>query len=86
MPLNFLANTRLQLNKLEKTFYKELDPFAKEDTNWSLFIWRMTNSIFLPKFKNKIVSEDDYSMVCRVFEEQQSQFIIEPDTDEDEND
>lgn len=84
MPLNILANTRMQLNKLEKTFYKELDPFTKDDSKWSLFVWRTTTSIFSQKFKNKVVVEDDYSLVRRVFEQQQQQFVIEPDSDEEE--
>ncbi len=44
-PINVLTNTRLVNTKLEKTFYKEMDPFYKEEIQWSIFVWRVNGNL-----------------------------------------
>ena len=44
-PINVLKNTRLVNTKLEKTFYKEMDPFYKEEIQWSIFVWRVNGNL-----------------------------------------
>jgi len=35
----------LQSQKLEHTFYKELEPFKSEGIKWNVFIWRLKTKI-----------------------------------------
>lgn len=44
-PINLLTNTRLVLTQLDKTFYKELSPFAKDEVLWSAFAWRISKQL-----------------------------------------
>jgi hypothetical protein len=44
-PINLNVSTRLQSQKLENTFYKELEPFKSEGINWNVFIWRLKTKI-----------------------------------------
>ena len=51
-PLNTGASTRMTQTKLEKTFYKELDPFEKEGINWNAFVWRVNSNFRAAKYTN----------------------------------
>ena len=58
-PINVLTNTRLINQKLDKTFYKEQEPFMKDDICWSLFAWRINASLSQPKYTNGKFEEND---------------------------
>ena len=36
-----LNSMRVQVQKLEKVFYKELGPIKSEGINWNIFVWRI---------------------------------------------
>ena len=74
-PINVLTNTRLVNTKLEKTFYKEMDPFMKEDMLWSIFVWRISGNLGAPKYINPVAKEDDFLLVKRVIEDQSKQLV-----------
>ena len=51
-PIYFMHNTRMQVSKLEKKFYKELNPFKKEDLMWTMFAWRVESNLYDEQFQN----------------------------------
>jgi hypothetical protein len=49
----------MQQFKLDKSFYKELEPFEKEGINWNAFIWRRNENFRSKKYINQKFIEDD---------------------------
>ena len=40
-PIHVMPSTRMQVTRLEKKFYRELEPFRREDMMWTIFAWRV---------------------------------------------
>jgi len=66
-PINVKSSTRIQVKKLQKTFYKELEPFQKEGINWNAFVWRVHADLDSDKYTNYKREEDEEQQVCRLF-------------------
>ena len=58
-PINQKSSTRIQVKNLQKTFYKELEPFQQEDINWNTFVWRVNADLDSEKYMDYKRDEDE---------------------------
>ena len=65
--MNVGSSTRMTQTKLEKTFYKELEPFEKEGINWNAFVWRVNGKFRSQKYTNQKFIEDDQQIIGREY-------------------
>ena len=53
----------MQSQKLEKLFYKEMDPITKEGMKWNVSVWRVNGNLRSQKYFNPKFDHDEQQIV-----------------------
>ena len=63
-----MPSTRMQVSRLEKKFYKELEPFEREDMMWTMFAWRVQANLKDQQYQNQKYQESFMQVIDRQYE------------------